>query len=803
MKRCICGLLVVLQILLLCACNQGETSNTTNNQTDAQTESVEQNTIDTITIPQESTNDNLDLFVATNEGEALEHSIADGDVYMIDISNSDAAMSWSVNIIVNNGFDIDDLKYIGCCNGYLEPVNAEISCELVETKLTIKAKEKMPASEEVLYLVLVSDQITEGDYVLYKPHAGDDMNGSELRKIRKMTGDVVYSTGIGEFSDGLSWCTLTYADTKQSIKAVIDTTGRVVGKIKDTGIVSYGDFYNGVSLVENTDGILKYLNANGDVVFSSDNSDYKEQIKGMYPGGYIFLERTEANLTSNTKYYAIMDCYKNFVIDWTAYGDYCLFNYLGGGIFAFLDGFDRGDDDNVKFYNAETKVWTTVNNIDGGSLWKLPKLVAEDSDGWVIIGVGLDRVSGSGILVSTKDGKIYTLNEHFEYGIVSDGKIVTIDTGFYDDKLLGFGYFDTKEAAFHSINYEYLNLVYEPEWIMETVGYESWMELGMWPAYNMDTTKLPLKENTFLYDWEFSSGAMLLQLKGADGNDYYALINTQGENIIEPVIGTAVDTLGNGRFLVKRDDSYYVINERGQDINVFPDENSSKIYSAGVYNDGLSWVETSRGTKAYMDIDGKYVFGEKDVLIREKVVKVSSLSVSVEQIEKDKTENSMESTGETSPTDFEYKYGSVSQKSSDGQHSYIDAVIITKYIGEGDVVVIPAEIVGLPVMEIAESAFEGSYIKELYFSGNLSLIGKNAFANCVNLDTVVLPDNWMFLGDKCFAGCTSLAQLEVPADCVYSEEEVWNEELFVYEYIKGSPVGDNDSTVIVIRKEGE
>ena len=803
MKRCICGLLVVLQILLLCACNQRETSNTTNNQTDAQTETVEQDTIDTITIQQESANDNLDLFVAINEGVALEYSIADGDVYMIDISNSDAAISWSVNIIVNNGFDIDDLKYIGCCNGYLEPVNAEIRCELVETKLTIKAKEEMPASEEVLYLVLVSDQITEDDYVLYTPHAKDDTNGSELRKIRKMTGEVVYSTGIGDFSDGLSWCTLTYADTQQSITAVIDTTGRVVGINKDTSIVSYGDFYNGVSLVENSDGVLMYLNANGDVVFSSGDSDYNEQIKGMYPGGYIFLERTEANLTSNTKYYAIIDCYENFVIDWTAYGDYYLFNYLGGGIFAFLDGFDRGDDDNVKFYNVETKVWTTVNNIDGGSLWKLPKLVAEDSDGWVIIGVGLDRVSGSGILVSTKDGKTYTLNEHFEYGIVSDGKIATIDTGFYDDKLLGFGCFDTKEATFNLINYEYLDLVSKPEWIMETLGYETWMELGMWPSYNMDTTKVPLKENTYLYDLEFSSGVMLLQLKGADGHDYYALINTQGENIIEPVMGTAVDTLGNGRFLVERDDSYYVINESGQDINVFPDENSSKIYSVGVYNDGLSWVETSRGTKAYMDTDGKYVFGEKDVLIRVEFVEVSSLSVSVEQMEKDKIGNSTESTSETSPTDFEYKYGSVSQKSSDGEYSYINAVIITKYIGEGDVVVIPAEIVGLPVMEIAESAFEGSHIKELYFSGNLSVIGKNAFANCIKLDTVVLPDNWMFLGDKCFAGCTSLVQLEVPADCRYSEGEVWNEELGVFQYVDGSPVGDDDSTIIVIREAGE
>lgn len=804
MKRWLCFLLVALQILMLCACGQNEESTTTE---------ATENGANTTSVPVETDSNVVEMAVAVKSGTASEYSISDGDVYLIDVSNYDdpSQNKWSASITVGDSFDMNSVKYIGCCNEYLEAVDVEIRCELLNSILTIKSTGDTPNSDVAnnsLYLVIVCEGITGGEAVRFVPNIDDNTTGTAIRPIQRMTGEVIYSDKLSQFSDGFSWCTLTYVDTQKNTIAIVDKDGTICAEIKNSDYVSFGDFYNGVALVKNGSEALMFINTNGEVVFSSDNPDYEGQIKGMYPGGYIFLERTEANLTSNTSYYAIMDCNENFIINWTAYDGFWLFNYMGGDIFAFLDGFERGDDDTVKFYNAETKVWTTVKNIDGGSLWRLPDLVAENSDGWIIIGEGLERVSGGGILVSTKDGKSYTLDSDYDYGIPSEGRIVVIDTGYYDDDLNGFGYVNTQDVTHDMVDYEYLNLVQNAGRTMETIIAESYMEFGYWPSYNFNSPvpeAAHQKTNTYLYDYQLSNGVMLLQLKGADGADYYALMNEQGENVIEPVKGIAVDTLGHGRFLVSRDDVYYILDESGHEVEILSGQDYGTLLSAEAYSDGLAWVETSRYVNAFIDVDGNYILGKDDVLREITTIEVSPLTVSVELVEKDETEGVSEPAGdgetpkETPASAFEYEYGYGEVKSPEGGYDSLAAVIITKYVGNDTVVVIPAEIDGLPVMTIAESAFDGSNIKELYFAGSLTEIEAHAFANCTELSTVVLPDNWMRLGVECFTGCTSLNQLEVPAECSFSAYEVWNDELGVYEYVVGSPVSENDTTVVVTR----
>ena len=802
MKRWLCFLLVALQILMLCACGQNEESTTTE---------VTENGANTTSEPVETDSNVVEMAVAANNGAASEYNISDGDVYLIDVSNyNDPSQNkWSASISVGDSFDMNSVKYIGCCNEYLEAVDAKIRCELLNSILTIKSTGDTPNSDVAnnsLYLVIVCEGITGGEAVCFVPNMDDNTAGTAIRSIQRMTGEVIYSEKLSQFSEGFSWCTLTYVDTQKNTIAIVDKDGTICAEIKNSDYVSFGDFHNGVSLVKNGSEVLMFINTNGEVLFSSDNPNYEGQIKGMYPGGYIFLERTEANLTSNTSYYAIMDYNETFIIDWTAYDRFRLFNYMGGNIFAFLDGFKRGDDDTVKFYNAETKIWTTVNNMDGGSLWRLPNLVAENSDGWIVIGEGLERVSGSGILVSTKDGKTYTVDSEFDYGVVSDGRIVTIDTGYYDDDLQGFGCIYTDNATFDEIEYEYLSLVQQPERIMETLRHETYMELGYWPSYNVGINDSTITTNTYLYDLKISNGVMLLQLKGADGLDYYALMNEQGENVIEPVKGTAVNTLGNGRFLVSRDDAYYILDENGQEVEILSSKDYGTLLNAVEYSDGLSWIETSRNVNAFIDTDGNYVFGEEDVLKQIKAIEVSSLTVSTELIEivpiesTPGSETNDEFPGETPASAFKYEYGNAEIRDQNGDRDFVDAVVITKYIGNEDIVVIPAEIDGLPVLRIAESAFAGSQIKELYFSGPLSIIEAHAFAYCTELTTVDLPQNWMLLGNECFTGCTSLAELQLPVDCSFAAMgEVWNEELGVYEYVVGPPVSENDTTVVVTR----
>jgi hypothetical protein len=280
-------------------------------------------------------------------------------------------------------------------------------------------------------------------------------------------------------------------------------------------------------------------------------------------------------------------------------------------------------------------------------------------------------------------------------------------------------------------------------------------------------------------------------------------MNEQGENVMEPVQGIAVDTLGNGRFLVNRDEKFCIIDENGEDLVILPDIDYGSLLKADVYRDGLLWVETSRLIKGFIDVDGNYVFGQNDVLDKIENIRLSSMTVSKELVELEPTEGVTDPTGEhteTPASSFEYDYGYCKTKLPDGNFDYVAAVIITKYVGNDEIVVIPSEIDGLPVLKIGESAFAGSKIRELYFAGNLTTIETHAFAFCRELTTVVLPDNWMDLGDKCFTGCSSLAQLELPADCTFTGEPVWNEIFGTYEYSVGSPISEDDSTVVVTRE---
>lgn len=72
-----------------------------------------------------------------------------------------------------------------------------------------------------------------------------------------------------------------------------------------------------------------------------------------------------------------------------------------------------------------------------------------------------------------------------------------------------------------------------------------------------------------------------------------------------------------------------------------------------------------------------------------------------------------------------------------------DKIIIKKYIGERDVVVIPKAIDGVTVAEIAEKAFEALEVRAVYIPDSVEKIGFGAFSECVKMSTLRLP----FIGD--------------------------------------------------------
>ena len=72
-------------------------------------------------------------------------------------------------------------------------------------------------------------------------------------------------------------------------------------------------------------------------------------------------------------------------------------------------------------------------------------------------------------------------------------------------------------------------------------------------------------------------------------------------------------------------------------------------------------------------------------------------------------------------------------------------------------VVIPEEINGLPVVEIAESAFVSDiYLEEVYIPDSVISIGEHAFDGCVNLKSIRLSSNISSIGAWALDSCDSL-----------------------------------------------
>lgn len=113
---------------------------------------------------------------------------------------------------------------------------------------------------------------------------------------------------------------------------------------------------------------------------------------------------------------------------------------------------------------------------------------------------------------------------------------------------------------------------------------------------------------------------------------------------------------------------------------------------------------------------------------------------------------------EAPASDFEYEL------SQNGEN-----IVITKYIGSQENVVIPKEIDGLPVKALKDAypdggtagVFEGSSIKSVTIPDTVTLIGSSAFSGCKELTEVKLPNNLKHISVGAFSDCTSLKNIDL------------------------------------------
>ena len=92
-------------------------------------------------------------------------------------------------------------------------------------------------------------------------------------------------------------------------------------------------------------------------------------------------------------------------------------------------------------------------------------------------------------------------------------------------------------------------------------------------------------------------------------------------------------------------------------------------------------------------------------------------------------------------------------------------VKITKYIGSGGSVDIPATIDGKPVTSIGEYAFaDCSGLTSITIPNSVISIGNYAFAGCSELTSITIPSSVTSIENYAFVGCSELTSITIPSN---------------------------------------
>lgn len=91
---------------------------------------------------------------------------------------------------------------------------------------------------------------------------------------------------------------------------------------------------------------------------------------------------------------------------------------------------------------------------------------------------------------------------------------------------------------------------------------------------------------------------------------------------------------------------------------------------------------------------------------------------------------------------------------------------VTRYKGDSEVVVFPAEVEGIKIDGIGDcgGATPKNYqsIRKVILPEGYKCIGDRAFKDCKQLETIVIPEGIRTIGDEAFSGCISLKRVVLP-----------------------------------------
>lgn len=101
-----------------------------------------------------------------------------------------------------------------------------------------------------------------------------------------------------------------------------------------------------------------------------------------------------------------------------------------------------------------------------------------------------------------------------------------------------------------------------------------------------------------------------------------------------------------------------------------------------------------------------------------------------------------------------------------------EGCVITRYLGSGTGVTIPAEVNGQHVLGVGEVAFQGQTgLRSVCLPEGLEQIGERAFDGCSALERAVLPASLRLIGERAFDGCLCLQEIRVSAGNLFFRDE--------------------------------
>lgn len=310
---------------------------------------------------------------------------------------------------------------------------------------------------------------------------------------------------INEYSDGVSW--IKYTSNNGVRDAIMDKDGNILVKFSNDILVYKTDFINGSAYIQLENGESYLIDKNGNKLFSPSENGLTLPEKWdeylPYGDGYYCFHSQYKSFEEAYTMITIIDSKGEIVSATKAEGEDYYDIYVGSGVFAYAYYFIRGQG---YFINALTG---QEFEFDGNESYSALRIGTMFSDGVKVVDFerwtsllytdgtieGLNLPEWAGTYLATKE-------ESHEGKILIYDYVVSAATS--SNKILHMGLYDIASKKFIELE-KYLN--------------------------KMDDEYL--KEN----NKKVVNNRIVLPMRGADGGWYFAVFDSEWNEIIAPTIG--------------------------------------------------------------------------------------------------------------------------------------------------------------------------------------------------------------------------------------------------------------------------